>query len=263
MRALVLTNEFPPSIYGGAGVHVDELTRHLRPLIELDIRTFGTHADESPGWRVHGYPPGNDLAGADERLRPMLAALSRDLAMIADPVAADVVHAHTWYTHLAGLLARLAYGIPLVVTVHSLEPLRPWKREQLGGGYDVSSWIERTALETADAVIAPLIGRSTRPLWSPSAGYRDARVRGIAAGLGYRPIYWTVDSGDWTTTATAEAVRSTALDNAVNGAIIVLHFESPRTRVSTAVALPAIIDGLRERGLRLVTASELITGVTP
>lgn len=118
-------------------------------------------------------------------------------------------------------------------------------------------------LETADAVIAPLIGRSTRPLWSPSAGYRDARVRGIAASLGYRPIYWTVDSGDWTTTATAEAVQRKVLDNAVNGAIIVLHFESPRTRVSTAVALPSMIDGLRERGFRLVTVSELITGIVP
>ena len=154
MRALILTNEFPPAIYGGAGVHVDELTRHLRNLIDLDIRTFGAQADTEPGWRVHGYQPGDELSHADERLRPMLAALSRDLAMVADPVEADVVHAHTWYTHFGGLLARLSYRIPLVVTVHSLEPLRPWKREQLGGGYDVSSWIERLALETADAVIA-------------------------------------------------------------------------------------------------------------
>ena len=154
MRALILTNEFPPSIYGGAGVHVDELTRHLRSLIELDVRTFGDRTDAEPGWRVQGYPPAHDLSAADERLRPMLAALSRDLAMVTDPVTADVVHAHTWYTHLAGLLARLAYGIPLVVTVHSLEPLRPWKREQLGGGYDVSSWIERTVLQAADAVVA-------------------------------------------------------------------------------------------------------------
>ena len=160
MRALILTNEFPPSIYGGAGVHVDELTRHLRSLIELDIRIFGTRADDEPGWRVRGYPPAHDLSSADDRLRPMLAALSRDLAMVADPIEADVVHAHTWYTHLAGLLARLAYGIPLVLTVHSLEPLRPWKREQLGGGYEVSSWIERTALQTADAVVA--VSRETR-----------------------------------------------------------------------------------------------------
>jgi len=160
VRALILTNEFPPSIYGGAGVHVDELTRHLRSMVELDIRTFGSQADAGPGWRVQGYPAAHDLAVADERLRPMLGALSRDLAMVADPVAADVVHAHTWYTHFAGMLARLAYGIPLVVTVHSLEPLRPWKREQLGGGYDVSTWIERTALESADAVVA--VSRETR-----------------------------------------------------------------------------------------------------
>jgi len=160
VRALILTNEFPPSIYGGAGVHVDELTRHLRSLIELDIRTFGSQADAEPGWQVHGYDSAHDLSRADERLRPMLAALSRDLAMVADPVDADVVHVHTWYTHLAGLLARLSYGIPLVLTVHSLEPLRPWKREQLGGGYDVSNWIERTAIETADAVVA--VSQETR-----------------------------------------------------------------------------------------------------
>lgn len=160
MRALILTNEFPPSIYGGAGVHVGELMGRLRSLIELDIRTFGAHAEEEPGWRLRGYPAAHDLSGADERLRPMLGALSRDVAMVADPVAADVVHAHTWYTHFAGLLARQAYGIPLVLTVHSLEPLRPWKREQLGGGYDVSSWIERTALESADAVVA--VSRETR-----------------------------------------------------------------------------------------------------
>ncbi|MDQ4034774.1 MAG: glycogen synthase [Chloroflexota bacterium] len=160
MRALILTNEFPPSIYGGAGVHVDELTRQLRPLVQLDIRTFGTHAVDEPGWRVRGYQPAHDLAATDDHLRPMLASLSRDVAMVADPVDADIVHAHTWYTHLAGLLARLAYGIPMVLTVHSLEPLRPWKREQLGGGYEVSSWIERTALESADAVVA--VSRETR-----------------------------------------------------------------------------------------------------
>ena len=154
MRALILTNEFPPEIYGGAGVHVDELTRHLRPLIGLDIRTFGSRSEEAEGWRVRGYRSAHDLGHADARLTPMLSALSRDVGMVADPVDADVVHAHTWYTHLAGLLIRHAYGVPLVITVHSLEPLRPWKREQLAGGYDVSSWVERTSLESADAVVA-------------------------------------------------------------------------------------------------------------
>ncbi|HEY6609287.1 MAG TPA: glycogen synthase [Candidatus Limnocylindria bacterium] len=160
MRALILTNEFPPEIYGGAGVHVDELTRHLRGLVELDVRTFGSASEDADGWRVQGYAPAHSLEATDERLRPMLAALSRDIAMVADPVDADLVHVHTWYTHLAGLLAKLAYGIPLVLTVHSLEPLRPWKREQLGGGYEVSSWVERTAITSADAVVA--VSQGTR-----------------------------------------------------------------------------------------------------
>ena len=150
MRALLLTNEFPPAIYGGAGVHVGELTRAMRPHIDLDIRTFGDHDVAEPGWRVRGYPPAPALPATSPTLAPIAGALSRDVAMVVDPVDADVVHAHTWYVHLAGVLAKLAYGIPLVVTVHSLEPLRPWKREQLGGGYDVSAWVERTALTMAE-----------------------------------------------------------------------------------------------------------------
>jgi glycogen synthase len=181
VRALILSNEFPPEIYGGAGVHVDELTRHLRPLIELDIRTFGTRSEQADGWRVRGYPPAHDVAHAEERLRPMLAALSRDLSMVVDPVGAEVVHAHTWYTHLAGLLVRHAYGIPLVLTVHSLEPLRPWKREQLAGGYDVSSWVERMALESADAVVA--VSRETREDVLRLFDVRPERVHVIHNGI--------------------------------------------------------------------------------
>ncbi|PZR62073.1 MAG: glycogen synthase [Chloroflexi bacterium] len=160
MRVLILTNEFPPEVYGGAGVHVAELTRELRRRIDVEVRTFGTQEEGQAGWHVTGTQAAHDLARAPEPLRPVLAALSRDLAMVVEPVAADVVHCHTWYTHLAGVLAHLAYGTPLIVTVHSLEPLRPWKREQLGGGYDVSAWVERTALEMADAVIA--VSRETR-----------------------------------------------------------------------------------------------------
>jgi len=160
VRALILSNEYPPDVYGGAGVHVAELTRQLRELIDVDVRTFGTQSEDAVGWRVRGYPASHDLAATDERLRPVLAALSRNLAMVADPVQADVVHCHTWYTHLAGMLAQQSYGLPLVVTVHSLEPLRPWKREQLGGGYLTSSWVERSALESADAVVA--VSRGTR-----------------------------------------------------------------------------------------------------
>ena len=159
-RALILTNEFPPSVYGGAGVHVGELARELRERIGLDIRTFGAHDETGPDYRVRGFEAAHDLAGADPPMRGAWQALSRGLGMAIEPVDASVVHCHTWYVHLAGLLVRHAYGLPLVVTVHSLEPLRPWKREQLGGGYDLSTWVERTALESAEAVVA--VSRGTR-----------------------------------------------------------------------------------------------------
>jgi glycogen synthase len=155
VRVVILTNEYPPNVYGGAGVHVTELTNALRGRVELlDIRTFGDQRHDESGWRVRGYAAEMDLATVPEPLRPVLGAFSRSLAMSADPITADLVHCHTWYTHLGGLVASQAYGVPLVVTVHSLEPLRPWKREQLAGGYDVSAWVERQALEQADAVIA-------------------------------------------------------------------------------------------------------------
>jgi alpha-maltose-1-phosphate synthase len=188
VRALILTNEYPPAVYGGAGVHVDELTRHLRELIEVDVRSFGSQVADAPGWRVRGYQPAHDLEALDPRLRPVLGALSRDLAMLTEPVNADVVHAHTWYTHLAGVLAQLAYRIPLVVTVHSLEPLRPWKREQLAGGYDVSAWIERTAIEKARAVIA--VSQGTRADVLRLFDVDPARVHVIHNGIDptfYRP----------------------------------------------------------------------------
>jgi glycogen synthase len=154
MRALILTNEFPPHVYGGAGVHVDYLTRELRRLIDVEVRSFaGAEADEA-NWRVRAVQAVHEAASARPELKGLWQTLSRDIGFVVEPVEADLVHCHTWYTHLAGILAKLAYGIPLVVTVHSLEPLRPWKREQLGGGYDVSTWIERSALEMADAVIA-------------------------------------------------------------------------------------------------------------
>jgi glycogen synthase len=150
----MLTNEFPPSVYGGAGIHVEELTAALRGRVDLDIRTFGEQAQDEPGFRVQGYPAPLEVGSAPEPLRPVLSAFGRNLAMAADPATADLVHCHTWYTHLGGLVIGRAYGLPLVVTVHSLEPLRPWKREQLGTGYQASAWVERQALEGADAVIA-------------------------------------------------------------------------------------------------------------
>lgn len=159
MKALILTNEFPPHVYGGAGVHVDYLTRALRRSIEVDVRCYGDQHASEPGLAVRGYGSPGDLIGeCDPRVRGALDALGRGIAFAATPTDADVVHGHTWYSHFGGLLTKLAFAKPLVITVHSLEPLRPWKREQLAGGFEVSSWIERTTLEAADAVIAVSAG---------------------------------------------------------------------------------------------------------
>ncbi len=189
MRALLLTNEYPPSVYGGAGVHVEYLSRELARLIEVDVRAFGDQDERTGDLRVRGFHVARDLSAATERLRPLWGALDRDLGFVAEPVTADLVHCHTWYTHLAGILARIAYGIPLLITIHSLEPLRPWKREQLGGGYDVSSWIERTAIEMADAVIA--VSQGTRTDVERLFSVRPERLHVIHNGIDtdeYHPV---------------------------------------------------------------------------
>ncbi len=154
MRIAVLTREYPPEVYGGAGVHVEYLTRDLARRARVDVHCWGAERPQSPeGPAVHTYGAWDALAG-DARHAPALQAVSIDLAMAAGVHGADLVHSHTWYANLGGHLAKLIHGIPHVVTVHSLEPLRPWKAEQLGGGYALSSWCERTALVDADHVIA-------------------------------------------------------------------------------------------------------------
>jgi alpha-maltose-1-phosphate synthase len=181
LTALILTNEYPPSVYGGAGIHVAELTRALRERIGLDIRTFGDHDVSEPRFRVRGYHEVQAADSADAIMRPALTALARSLAMASDPVSAGLVHCHTWYTHLGGLLVKRGYGVPLAITVHSLEPLRPWKREQLGGGYDLSTWVERTALEDADAVVA--VSQGTRDDVLRLFEVRPERVHVIHNGI--------------------------------------------------------------------------------
>ena len=149
MRIDVLSKEYPPEVYGGAGVHVAELVRALRALpgLEARVHCFGAPRDEA-GTTAYADLPG--LAGAN----PALRTLGVDLAMVDGCAGADLVHSHTWYANMAGHLASLLHGIPHVVTAHSLEPMRPWKAEQLGGGYAVSSWAERTSYESAAAVVA-------------------------------------------------------------------------------------------------------------
>jgi len=154
LRVAVLTREFPPEVYGGAGVHVEYLTRELAHLADVTVHCWGadrTSLDGLPPAVAH--QPWDALTGEAPHLAA-LQAVSIDLTMAAAVEDADVVHSHTWYANFAGHLARLLYGHPHVATVHSLEPLRPWKSEQLAGGYALSSFCERTALEAADAIIA-------------------------------------------------------------------------------------------------------------
>jgi alpha-maltose-1-phosphate synthase len=145
MRVAALTREYPPHVYGGAGVHVDFLVRELRKLVDVDVHCMG---EPRAGATAHSEDDPR-LSGANASLR----ILAADLSIAAAVEGVDVVHSHTWYANMAGHLAKLLYGVPHVVTAHSLEPQRPWKAEQLGGGYRVSSWAERTAYEAADAVI--------------------------------------------------------------------------------------------------------------
>ena len=154
MKVLLLTNEYPPHIYGGAGVHVQYLSRELAKLIPVQVRCFGDQNILTKNLSVLGFGPVQEAYTCPKPLRSVFGALQRCEDFNTTDIAADVVHCHTWYSHWGGILAKLNYGIPLVVTVHSLEPLRPWKREQLGGGYDFTCWLERTAIEMADAVIA-------------------------------------------------------------------------------------------------------------
>ncbi|MDL5486383.1 glycogen synthase [Microbacterium wangruii] len=147
MRVDIVTKEYPPEIYGGAGVHVTELVAALRARMEVRVRAFGTDRDEEDTVS-YGVPA--ELASAN----PAVQTLGTDLEIVGDVAGADVVHSHTWYANFAGHLASLLHGIPHIVTAHSLEPLRPWKAEQLGGGYAVSSYIEKTAYEGAAAIVA-------------------------------------------------------------------------------------------------------------
>ena len=154
MKALFLTNEYPPNVYGGAGVHVDYLSRELAKLMPIEVRCFGDQKWEKGNLSVRGFDVDTETFTCPKPLRSVFGAIRRCTDFNTANIDADLVHCHTWYSHFGGILAKMNYGLPLVITTHSLEPLRPWKREQLGGGYDFSVWVEKTAMEMADAVIA-------------------------------------------------------------------------------------------------------------
>jgi len=181
MHAAILTREFPPDVYGGAGVHVDFLVRELRALIDVDVHCMGAPRD---GATAHSE---NDPRLLDAN--SALSVLSADLAMTAGVSGVDLVHSHTWYANMAGHWSKLLYGVPHVITAHSLEPQRPWKAEQLGGGYQLSSWAERTAYESADAIVAVSQGMR-RDVLSSYPALDPTKVHVIYNGIDtdfYRP----------------------------------------------------------------------------
>jgi alpha-maltose-1-phosphate synthase len=177
VRVDILSKEYPPLVYGGAGVHVAELVRALRARGDIDVRVrcFGGARGEVA---TTGYPDLPQLWGAN----PAIAALGVDLSMVDDCVGADLVHSHTWYANMGGHLASLLAGVPHVLSAHSLEPMRPWKADQLGGGYAVSSWAERTAYEAATAVIAVSAGMR-RDILGSYPGVDPASVHVVHNGI--------------------------------------------------------------------------------
>ncbi len=181
VKVLFLTNEYPPHIYGGAGVHVGYLSRELAKTMAVEVRCFGDQRIEDGNLRVIGFELDMANFTCPRRLRSAFGAVRRCTDFNTMNIDADVVHCHTWYSHFGGILAKKNYGLPLVITVHSLEPLRPWKREQLAGGYDFSLWVEKTALEMADAIIA--VSKATKQDTERLFEVDPARVHVIHNGI--------------------------------------------------------------------------------
>jgi glycogen synthase len=188
-KALLFTNEYPPNVYGGAGVHVEYLSQALARRIAVEVRCFGDQRVDGPNLAVRGYPRWEAAReNTDPRFAAALDAFHRSLAMAKDTIDADVVHCHTWYTDMGGLVASQLWDIPFVLSIHSLEPLRPWKVEQLGNGYHLSTWMERTAIEHADAIVA--VSKQTREDVLRLFDVRPERVHVIHNGIDpaeYRP----------------------------------------------------------------------------
>ncbi|GAB3583774.1 glycogen synthase [Calidifontibacter terrae] len=226
MRVDVLTKEYPPNIYGGAGVHVAELVRALRDEDhQVVVRAFGKPVEEAD---TYGYPDLPELADANATLK----TLGVDLSIAQACAGTDVVHSHTWYANMAGHLASLLHGVPHVITAHSLEPLRPWKAEQLGGGYRVSSYVEKTAYENAAAIIAVSDGMRQDVLRSyPNLDPQKVRVihNGIDSQL------WQRDSSD----KAKDVVRGQGLDPEAPSVVFV-------GRITRQKGLPYLLRACRE-----------------
>lgn len=205
MRAALFTREYPPHVYGGAGVHVDYLSRELAKKIEVEVHCWGEQKSDAGNLHVVGAQPWSEITnGTEGKFKGALEALSLNLTQIKALSGVDVAHTHTWYVSMAGFLAKNLYGIPFVLSVHSLEPLRAWKSEQLGSGYAMSSWMERTAILDADAVIAVSNGTKEDIL----------RVYPVAPER-VHVIYNGIDLAEYQQTSDTTALKTYSVDPAI------------------------------------------------
>ena len=194
MRVGLFTREYPPQVYGGAGVHVDYLSRELAKEIEVEVHCWGQQHSDEGNLHVRGNEPWAEIGeGTEGKFKGALEALSLNLTQIKALTGIDIVHTHTWYVSMAGYLAKKLYGVPFVLTTHSLEPLRAWKAEQLGSGYAMSSWMEDTAIRDADAIIA--VSEGTRAdILSSYPGVDPARIHVIYNGIDLAEYRQTADT---------------------------------------------------------------------
>ncbi|HLQ80050.1 MAG TPA: glycogen synthase, partial [Brachybacterium sp.] len=222
MRVDLLTKEYPPEVYGGAGVHVAELTKVLRAHIDVRVRAFGADRDEEG---TSSYSTPTELAGAN----PALSTMGTDLLIAADCAGADLLHSHTWYANFAGHMGSLLHGVPHVLSAHSLEPLRPWKAEQLGGGYAVSSFAERTAYEGAAGVIAV------------SAGMREDILRAYPSvdPATVHVVHNGIDIDQWAPNRETSALTSRGIDPEAPTVVFV-------GRITRQKGLPYFLRAVRE-----------------
>jgi starch synthase len=206
MRAGLFTREYPPQVYGGAGVHVDYLSRELAKEIEVEVHCWGPQHEDKGNLHVRGQEPWSEITnGTEGKFKGALEAFSLNLTQVKALEGIDVVHTHTWYVSMAGFLAKKLYGVPFVLTTHSLEPLRAWKVEQLGSGYAMSSWMERTAILDADAIIAVSQGTKADLL----RAYPDVNAQRIHV------IYNGIDLAEYQKTSETKALADYGVDPAV------------------------------------------------
>ena len=234
-KATLLTNEYPPHVYGGAGVHVEYLSRALAKRIAVEVRCFGDQRVDQPNLTVRGYPAwAAARESTDPRFGGALDAFHRSLAMAKDTIDGGVVHCHTWYTDMGGLLAGKLWGVPYVLSIHSLEPLRPWKVEQLGNAYHLSSWMERTAIEAADAVIA--VSKETRDDVLRLFEIEPARVHVIHNGI---------DPEEYRPSGATDALLRHGIDPARPYVLFVGRITRQKGIIHLVDAIPALDPGLQ------------------